>query len=337
MIPMADRIPLDVPFATILKVVLALLGLWLLWALRDLVVLLFVVLVLVAAISPLIDRWSARMPRIVAILLMYLLILAVLGLAGAVMVPPLVLQIGQIANVLPDFFSRFLPDVKNLRDLTSTSQESLQSIADQLGRVGSTLYTTTRGVVGGIFATFTVFILSFYLLLEEKGAKKLFLTYFPAPNREKIAASIEKIGRKLGGWLRGQLVLMLLMAVLYWVALSILGVPYALALAVWGGLMEIIPYIGPVLFAIPAVLIAFTVSPLIGFLVLVLFIVFQQLENQLIVPKVMQKTVGLSPVVIIISLLAGGKLFGILGVILAIPVAAAVSVILQEWPVRKSS
>lgn len=101
--------------------------------------------------------------------------------------------------------------------------------------------------------------------------------------------------------------------------------------------MEIIPYIGPVLFAIPAVLIAFTVSPLIGFLVLVLFIVFQQLENQLIVPKVMQKTVGLSPVVIIISLLAGGKLFGILGVILAIPVAAAVSVILQEWPVRKSS
>jgi predicted PurR-regulated permease PerM len=337
MIPMADRVSFDIPLSTIIKVVLTLVGLWLLWALRDLAILVFVVLVLVAAVSPVIDRWSERMPRVLAILLMYLLILFVLGITAALLIPPLIIQIGQLANALPDFFARLLPDIQNLRDLTSISQESLQSLSVELGKIGNTLYTTTRGVVGGIFALFTIFILSFYLLIEEKGAKKLFLTYFPAPNRERIAASIEKIGKKLGGWLRGQLLLMLLVGVAYLVALSILNVPYALALAVWGGLVEIIPYVGPILFAIPAVLIAFTVSPLTGFLVLILFIIFQQIENQLIVPKVMQRTVGLSPVVIIISLLAGGQLFGILGIILAIPIAAVVSVILQEWSVRKSN
>ncbi len=133
-----------------------------------------------------------------------------------------------------------------------------------------------------------------------------------------------RIELKLGGWLRGQIILMLIIGISTYIGLTLLGVEYALALAVIAGILEIVPIIGPILSAIPALIVAFTVSPIAGFGVIGLYILIQQLENHLVVPKVMQKAVGFNPLVTIIVLMIGGNLLGLMGAILAIPIAIVV-------------
>jgi predicted PurR-regulated permease PerM len=143
---------------------------------------------------------------------------------------------------------------------------------------------------------------------------------------------IDGITHKMGSWLRGQLLLMLVVGVLVAIGMAILGVPYALLLGVWAGITEFFPAIGPILGGLPGVILAFTTLGLVkGIIALVIYIVIQQLENHILVPRIMGKALGLSPVVIILSLLIGGQLLGFIGLIVAIPIAAVVSVIWEVW------
>lgn len=335
---MAQRFELFIPTETILKVVAVLAALWFLWMIRDIAVLFFIVLIIVAALSPIVDRWSTRMSRPLAITLLYGMIVTVLVLALSLIIPPLVVQMRDLARNLPDYVQNLLPS-GSLRDVVSLSQASLSTISNQLANIGSSLYSTTSAFLSALFSVFTVFILSLYLLLEEKGARKFFLSLIPnEERRQRIVDAVEKIGLKMGAWVRGQLLLMLIVGLLNMIGLYILGVPYALTLGIWAGLTEIIPYVGPILGAIPAVAIAFGESPLIGALVIGLFVLVQQLEAQFLVPKIMQRAVGLSPVIIILAILIGAKLMGILGVVLAVPLAAGLSVLFQEeWPKLKQT
>ena len=148
---------------------------------------------------------------------------------------------------------------------------------------------------------------------------------------------IKKVEFKLGKWFVGQLALGFIVGLLSYIGLTILGIPHPLILAIIAGTMELVPYIGPTLASIPAIIFAFTVSPLLAALTLVLYFLIQQFENYLIVPKVMEKSVGLHPVIIIIAMLIGGQLAGILGVILAIPVTTIASIILEEFYGKKKS
>jgi predicted PurR-regulated permease PerM len=137
---------------------------------------------------------------------------------------------------------------------------------------------------------------------------------------------IARMQEKIGRWLRGQLLLSLIIFLMTYAGLTILGVRYALVLALFAGVTELIPYIGPFIGLVPALFIALTQSPIVALGVLVLYIIIQQLENYVIVPKVMQRAVGLNPIVIIVAMLVGAKMAGILGIILAVPVATALSV-----------
>ena len=136
---------------------------------------------------------------------------------------------------------------------------------------------------------------------------------------------------KIGLWLRGQLVLCLIIFLMSWLGLSLLGVKYSLVLAVFAGVTEFIPYLGPFLGAIPAVFVGFTQAPYLCLLVIILYIVIQQTENLFLVPMVMKKAVGLNPVIVIISMLIGGTMAGILGILVALPVATAISVVFSDF------
>jgi len=330
-----DKIILDIPISTIIKVVVSIVAIYFLWAIRDIILLFFIVLVLVAALSPIVDKWSKKMNRVLAITLLYILILVVIVSASAIILPPAVMQIEQLSNSLPKYFNDYLPLFGFWSDLLKASQEGLTTVAQSLSSITNQVFTATIGVFGGLIAAFTVIVLTFYLLLEEQGAKKFILEYLPLENREKIVNIAQKIGNKMGAWLRGQIMLGAIIGVLVGIGLAIIGVPYAVTLAVWAGFTELIPYIGPILGAIPAILIGFATTPLIGILVVALYIVIQQLEASVLVPKVMQKAVGLSPVIIILAILIGAKLAGLIGVILSIPVAAAVGVIITDWNLIK--
>ena len=329
---MSEKVKFDLSTTTILKVVGTILLVWFLYSIREIVVLFFIVLVVVAAMGPLVDRMAKHIPRFLAMILLTIAFFGLLTGIGFLIIPPVIDQISQLAINLPYFVNKFGPFYENFRSSVTNYQEGLFNISSQLSRLTSGLYSTTVGFLSGLVGILTILVLSFYMLLEQDSLKNFLHQTIPLEHKDKIFDIFRKIGTKMGSWLRGQVVLMLIVGILDGIALAVLGIPYALTLAVWGALTEVVPYIGPWLGLLPAFLIALSISPLKALLILIAYLIIQQLEAQFLVPKIMGKAVGLSPVIIILAVLAGAKLMGVLGVVIAVPVAAAISVLLQEWP-----
>lgn len=327
---------LDVSWRSIWRVIGSLAILWFLLQVQDILVMLFLVFIFVAALSPVVSRWQKKMPRILAATLIYVLFFFVLTIFGTIFFTPLVDQINSLSNLVPEKISAIVPLFQRLTDgqqIISQLSTSLQNFSGTLASFSGNLVSTALGVFGGLFTAFTILVLTFYLLLEEDAAKHVLANLLPPKTKQNVFYLMNKISNKMGSWVRGQLLLMLIIGVLDYIILLILGVPAPLALALWGGLMEVVPYLGPVLGAVPAIVVALVATtPFNALLVgILMIVVIQQLEGHFIVPKVMEKAVGISPVNVIIALLVGGKLYGIVGALLAVPIAAIIAVLVQEW------
>ena len=197
--------------------------------------------------------------------------------------------------------------------------------------VVSQAFAAISHVFGGVIALFVVLILSYYMVVEEHGLTRGLEHIIPRRHHVFLQTCIKDGKDKVGHWMHGQLLLMLLVGLLYYALLSALGVPFALVLALFGALLEIIPYVGPNLAALPAFLIGFSISPALAVLVLLGYFVIQQIESNILTPKIMQKVVGLNPILSIIAILCGFQLAGILGALLSIPLAVLAVTILKEW------
>lgn len=330
-----QKVTLDISGRAIAKVLATIFGIWLVYQTRDIVLLLFLVLIIVMSLSPIVERWQKHMPRAVAVGLLFVIIIAVLSIVISLLMPPLISQIGELANNLPGYAQKIQTVSHSLQqpnESLALTQNILQGISQQLTNLSRNLISTTLGIIGGLISFFTVIVLSVYLLLDKTGIKNFIVSLLPPQHKHDVYTAITKIGDKLGAWLRGQLVLMLIIGLATVVWATVLGLPYALTLGLWAGLTEIIPFLGPIIGGIPFVLIAFQFSPLKALIALLLLIATQQAESNFLVPKIMEKSVGLSPVIVIVALLIGSKLFGITGAILSVPVAATLMVIIQEWP-----
>ncbi|MFH0912580.1 MAG: AI-2E family transporter [Patescibacteria group bacterium] len=340
---MDQKTIIDISTGSIVKVILVLLALWFLYLVRDIMAIIFVSVIIAAALSPTVDKLSrAKFPRVIAVIFIYLFILAILSGIIYFILPPMIEQLKQLAEMLPSYFKTFSNLIISLRDLgnngwLNASQESLNSISNFLGGFINNIFTTTIGFFNGAAALAMIFILTLYFILDENGIKNFFISLMPMKQKSRIITIANKVGLKLGGWLRGQIILAIAVGVIVYIGLLIMGIPYALTLAIVAGILEIVPIIGPIISAVPAILLAFTISPTTALMVTIFYILVQELENKLLVPKVMQHAVGLNPVTIIIIILIGAKLFGILGILLAVPVASVVYVILEEWPLMGSS
>lgn len=333
---MKEKIQIEISALTILKFFAILIGLVVLYLIRDILVTFFLVAVLVAAFYPIVDRLEkVRVPRVLSVSVIYFIFLAALVGIGFLIIPPLVSQLQDLSDNLPYFVQNISPKLYSYREALKLSQESLNQLSQTFSSVSSQLYSTTVGFVSGVVSIITILVVSFYLLIDTVSVKRFFVSIFPAAQKQWVVEAGKKITIKMGAWLGGQLLLGLIIGVLDLVILVSFGVPYALTLAIWGGLTEVVPFIGPWLGGIPAVLVAWSISPWLALGVAIAYIVIQQLEAQLLAPRVMGKAVGLSPVIIIFAILVGAKLYGIIGIIIAIPVAAAIAVLLQEWPKLK--
>lgn len=318
----------DVSVWTIAKIILVLTGFYLLFFIRDILALLFIVLILVAAFDPIINKWEKKLHRGPAVVLLFVIILLVLAAIIYVIVPPVISQLSQLINQLPDIAQRF----RDAEKYVPAIEKNLSSISQYLTDITGGFVSITAGVFGGVFSLLTAFVITAYMLLDKNAFSQFAISIMPNSNRRHIIVLLKKIGQKLGGWFRGQILLGIIIGTCDLIGLLIIGVPYALILAIISGLLEIIPTIGPIVAGIIAVIVAYTADPIKAVFAVVLYIIVQQLENNFIVPKLMQKAVGLSPVIIIFSILIGAKLLGIIGAILAVPLAASISVIAQEWP-----
>ncbi len=324
---MEKNVRIDISAWAVAKIILVLMGFYFLFLIRDILTLLFIVLILVATFNPVINSWSRRIGRAPAVIILFAIIFAVFAGLILLIVPPVVSQLSQLAGQYPQFLTQF----EGLESLAPVLQRNIDAISQGLANFTTSFLNITANVFGGLTTFLIVVILTAYMLIDKESFTKFAISLFPSDHKNRIVRLFNKIGQKLGAWFRGEMALGFIIGAISWVGLMILQVPYALTLAVIAGLLELVPTVGPIIAGIIAASIAFFDSPIKGISVIILYIIIQQLENAFIVPKVMQKAVGLSPVIIIFAILIGAKLLGIAGAILAVPLAASISVIVQEW------
>jgi predicted PurR-regulated permease PerM len=272
-----------------------------------------------------------RVPRWVAILALYIAILGIVTLVVLLIAPPLIEQAKGLWEAAPGMFQRgqdYLVERGLLRQRL-TLREAVERGPGAGDAVG-TITGAAVGIVGGIFGLVTILILTFYLLLEAEALRSAFLRLFPANRRPQIAKASAEATEKISAWLNGQLILGLTIGSTAALGLWILGVPYFYVLALIAGVGEMIPVVGPIIAAVPGIAVALTISYKKAALVAAFYLLQQQFENHVLVPRVMSRQVGVSAVTVIISLLIGGELLGVLGAILAVPTAAILQVIYQE-------
>jgi len=328
---------INISTSTIFKVVLVFLVLYFLYLIKDILVILFVALILASALDPWVDWMQKRkIPRGLGVIFIYFILFVVIGSVLYLIIPPIIAQINELSTSFPAFIERITSGFSTLRNYMSEHgilenlKDGLKSISSNLQGAASGVFSTVTGVVGTVISFFLVLVITFYMVVEENAMKKIVWSIAPSRHQPYIMQLINRMQGKIGLWLRGQLILSLIIFTLTFLGLSILGVNYALTLALISGLTEFVPYLGPTLAAIPAIFLAFTQSPMLALFVLILYYIIQLVENNIIVPKLMQKVVGLNPVVSIVVLLVGFKLAGVLGAILSIPVATATSVFLKD-------
>lgn len=330
-----DSVTVHISSMSILKVLSVFLLLAFIYVVWDIVVLLFVALLFAASLSPAIN-WleSKKIPRAGGLLLIYFGILFLISLVVVLIIPPIAEQVNQLAFNFPFYYEKVIQSFGSLKlqtDISSTLQQGLTSIGSSLSNYTGGVVGTISGLFGGVAVFITVLVLTFYFTVKKDGLQNFVLSVTPVKYQKYAVNMFLRIQDKLGMWLRGQLLLSGIIFIVTYIGLLILGVKYALVLALIAGITEAIPYIGPLIGAVPAVFLAFLQSPLKGLFVVILYIVVQQLENNIIVPKVMQKTVGLNPIIVMVAILLGAKLAGVLGALLAIPVTTAAMVVAGDW------
>ena len=314
-----------------------------LWAAREALLLIYISALTAMGFSPLVrllerprpDDGQGRVPRWLAILGVYVAIVSVLVLVALTVVPPLVIQAEALWAKIPDEFNRlqsFLIDhgVMSSRSRVTLEQAVQNAPTGTATNAVGTVLIAIGSVIGGVFGIVTVVILSFYLLVEAEPMFEYIIRFVPAGRRADVATASLAAVVRVSAWLRAQLLLAGVMGTFAAVGLWMMSVPYYYVIALVAAVGETIPIIGPVIGGVTAVAVALTVSPRLALTVGAYFLVLHQLEANVLVPKIMERRVGVSPVAVMTALLVGGALWGLVGAILAIPTAAILSIIIEE-------
>lgn len=331
-----------VMWATLVLVFVAL-GFWLLYRFNQVVFILFIAIVIGTVIRPVV-AWLHRrgIPRIAGVILVYLLLLALLISFVLLLFPLIVEQGTTIAAAVPGYYqnlrewmgndpnqwivrlSEFLPTtLPGLEPIQQTGQQMLASAGQALGYMASAAKV--------IFIGIAILLLAFHWTLDGPRTIRSLLLLLPKDQRESISELISAMETKVGSYIAGQGLLCLVIGILALVAYLLIGLPNAFVLALVAGVLEAVPMIGPLLGAIPAALVALSIAPIKLVWVIVATVIIQQLENSLLVPRVMRKAVGVNPFVSLLAIFALSSLFGIAGALMAIPIAAIIQILLDRF------
>lgn len=321
---------MEITSRTILFTVGLILFLFFLWNITDLFINLFIAFILMSSLKPLVD-WleQNRIPRALSSILVLLVSMGLIMTLLYLALPPLLSQtIGFFV-----YLSRELMTLLQRLDTQLTPRDILDQIpafSQQLPNLTNIVYRTLYAFFGNILNIISVFFFTLYFLLGINKLEELAGRFLNRRQSEFFMETLRSVEKQLGAWMRAEFMLMLLIGLMSYVGLSILNVRYALPLAVIAGILEIFPIIGPTLSLIPAFFVAATSSWVLGLAVIGLYILIQQLENNLVVPLVMKKAVGIPPLAVLISVYIGQRLAGIYGIVLAVPLVATLVIIAKE-------
>ena len=337
--PLNRHSPFYIGFFGAIGALLAI-GLWgLVGRLTTTLTLLIVSIFLALALNPLVDALVARgMRRSAGVGVVFAGVLVAFGLIAALVIPPVVVQGTELAQQAPTYVdnvlgSQWVRQIDKSYDVIDKVKAELEArMTDQkfLEGVLGGILGAGRAVLNGVFQVFTVLVLTLYFLSSLPRVKHAAYALVPATRRIRVESLSEEIMRRTGSYAIGQVVIATLNAVLSWVMMRIVGIPYAAVLAVTVGLLGLIPMIGATLGAAVVCIVAFFDEPKKALIALVYYLVYQQLENYVVAPRVMQRTVSVPGPVTIVAALAGAALLGVLGALLAIPVAAGLLLLYEE-------
>jgi predicted PurR-regulated permease PerM len=297
-------------------------------------------LLLAYVLTPLVKFIEARrVPRTLAILIVYLALASIVFLAGSYAIPRFYTETRNLVTQLPNYLTQVQAYIRNLQasfntvdptGLLNVPSSSIQKLEALLGGLVSGTVDVVVGFVSGLVLVVIVPVLAFYFIRDAESLHDGILSMIPRKYRRVVVDVTDQINSTLGLWVRGQVLVMMVVAVEIWIGLSIVGMDYTVTLAIIAGLLDVIPYFGPFFGALPAVLLAFLRSPLMGFKVALVYFVAQQIESLFITPQIMGHSLDLHPLVIVLAILLGGKLFGFWGILFAVPGAAVLRVILRQ-------
>lgn len=333
---MDKEVVINISSGSVIKVILFTLLIALLFFLRDLVLVVLTAIVIASSVEPAVI-WLKRykIPRVLGVILVYIFIIGLLfGLIYSFL-PPLLDEAGGFIATVPVLLDAIDLPISEIQEGGS----SVFSLQDAIVNLKSTFTETSKGFVrtisgifGGIFSFMLIVVLSFYLAVQEGGIANFLRVVTPIKHEKYILDLWRRSQLKIGRWMQGQLILSLIIGVLVYLGLTILGVPYALLLAISAGLFELIPVFGSILAAIPAIAVAMTAGGTsLTFLVVGLYVIINQFQANLIYPLVVKKIVGVPPLLVILALLVGVKLAGFLGIILSVPIAAAIQEFVSDY------
>lgn len=302
---------IEISYKTIVFTFLFLISLFVIWQLRSLILLVFLCYIFMEGLNPAVSWFQKfKIPRVLAILIVYSVIAAAIAFSIAGIIPALVEQSTNLIQSLPTTIQNF-----NLWGLRSGDFSSQLKILENLP---SNIATTAVSIFSNVLSVFVFFVITFYLLLERKNFDKYLVKIFGNKSTKAVEV-VNELERRLGSWVSAELFLMLIIGMLSYIGYLIIGLNYALPLAIIAGLLEIVPNIGPTIASILAGLFGLTISPLIGILAVTWGIIVQQLENNFIVPKTMKETIGINPLITILLIASGAQLGGVVGAVIAIP------------------
>lgn len=343
---MPDRdIRINISSGTIIKTLLIIAAAGLVWYLRDIVLILLTAVVIASAMEPGIrGMMRSGLPRVFAVVLMYISIITVFGAALYFFVPLVLQDAAAFLSHLPETLrsvigptgaSATLP-FSNLASLF-TSIDLITNLSGALSGTTSSLFAVVSAFFGGLISFVLVIVFSFYFSVQETGVDDFLRIVTPLQYEDYVLGLWKRAQDKIGKWMQGQLLLALIVGILLFLGLTILQVPHALLLAVIAALFELIPIFGQILAMIPALVLAFGAGGTTFALVVAgLYLLVQQFEAHLIYPLVVRKIVGVPPLLVILSLIVGAKLAGFVGILLSVPIAAALRELINDLEIRRA-
>lgn len=345
----AKNITVNINPATVIKVVLVLFLLVMLYQLRDIVLVVLTAVVIASAIEPATKWLSAyKVPRVISVIIIYLTFFIFITGIFYFFVPSILVELRALTQDLPAYFdSAAIPlgeggffqsqIIQNNFQETFSITDTLGNITDYFNDISNNFLKLVSNIFGGVLSFVLIIVISFYLAVQERGIYNFLRLVTPVKHEDYITNLWDRSQKKIGRWFQGQLILALIVGILVYLGLTILGIKNSLLLALIAAVFELIPIFGPILAAVPAILLAFIgggVTPSI--MVLALYVIIQQFENQLIYPLVVKKVIGVPPIIAIIAIIAGGKLAGFLGIILSIPLASILIEVLNDFEKEKN-
>lgn len=330
---MGDTQILDISWRTIAKIAISVICFFLIFLIRDILIWFLFALIISILFNPLIDfLHRKRLPRTMAIIFVYVAAFGLISLSIYAVVPLFIQEIRQFSQLIPEYFEKISPPLKGLGLQAFENVESfLIAFGKTLESMASSIFSALFAIFGGIFSTVFVIAVAIFLSLEERAAERTLSLFSPKKYEAYVLNLWRKCQKKVSGWFLTRVLACLFVGVASYVAFLLFNVKYPFSLGLLAGILNFIPIVGPIITGLLIFIIVSLDSFLRSIFVLVVFVLIQQIEGNILTPILSKKFIGIPPVLVLIALFVGAKLWGFLGAVLAIPLAGILFEFLRDF------